>query len=259
MEWLTLIVLGAVQGATEFLPVSSSGHLVIGQELFGLPSNDTLVILLHAATLGSILVFFRRRIALLLLRDKRLLGPLAVGTIPAAIVGLVVKLKFPNFLEDPLQAGICLLATAAMLAASKRIAPGETECEQVSYRQAFLIGLAQAAAIAPGISRSGSTIVVGMAVGLRRVAAAEFSFLLAIPVIGGAALLEIISILRNGLTNADPGWAMLTAAMLTAFLVGLASLQWLVRWLQTFRLHYFAWWCAAAGIFAIVYFGFLPR
>ncbi len=260
MTWLQLILLGAVQGATEFLPVSSSGHLVIAAALFKLEPTDTplVVILLHAATLLSIVFYFHKRIILLFTRDRKLLGPLFVWTLPAAVVGITIQKVFPNVLERPLQAGAMLLVTAAMLAVSKRIVPGETNCEDVSYRQAFLIGLAQAAAIAPGISRSGSTIVTGLWVGLRRVAAAEFSFLLALPVIGGAAFLELWDIVSEGgfATDADR-WGPLLAAMASAFLVGLASLAWLVRWLQTFRLHYFAWWCGAVGIATIIFFGFV--
>ncbi len=258
MAWLELILLGALQGATEFLPVSSSGHLVIAAKLFAQSSRETpfLVVMLHAATLLSILVFFRRRIALLLTRDWQLWIPLAIGTIPAAVVGFIIKTRFPHFLESPVQAGVMLLVTAVMLAFSKRIKPGETDCEHVSWRQALLIGCAQAAAIAPGISRSGATIVAGMAVGLKRMAAAEFSFLLAIPVIGGAAILEIASAIKDSSwTAGSDGWGPLIAAMLAAFLVGLASLAWLVRWLRDFRLHHFAWWCAALGLFAVVYFG----
>ncbi|MDA7979955.1 MAG: undecaprenyl-diphosphate phosphatase [Pirellulales bacterium] len=259
MAWLELILLGVVQGATEFLPVSSSGHLVIVAKLFAARPTETpfVVVLLHAATLGSILVFFHRRIMLLLTRDWRLLGPLAVGTIPAGVIGYVIKSQFTGILESPVQAGVMLLVTAFLLLSSKWIKPGETACENVNYRQAFLIGLMQAAAIAPGISRSGSTIAVGIAVGLKRVAAAEFSFLLAIPVIGGAATWEVWNIITQGELMAGEGWGPMLAAMLAAFLVGLLSLKWLVHWLRDFRLHYFALWCGAVGLFAIVYFGLL--
>jgi undecaprenyl-diphosphatase len=204
MNAIQILILAAVQGVTEFLPVSSSGHLVIVESLMNTNVNITDVnIFLHAGTLLSILVFYWHRIWKLVAEDSRVIGLLVVGTIPAVIAGLVIKKSFEHVLESPMMAGLMLPITGLMLLwiASREV--GKEAYEGLTYKSALLIGLFQAIAILPGISRSGSTIVAGLIVGLRREAAATFSFLLAIPVIAGATVLELKELLGSHSLQTD--------------------------------------------------------
>ncbi len=261
MLWLEILVLAVVQGIAEFLPISSSGHVVVGLALFeqfGDPIAEKLTVnvILHMGTLAAILVFYWRRIWQLLGQDRRVIGLLVVGTLPAALVGIVVKkTEIGSFAEDALEsalvAGFMFPITGLLLLWGARHAPGETTCRELSHGRALLIGVFQAFAILPGISRSGSTIVAGLATGLRRDEAAAFSFLLAIPVIGGAGLLETLDLLEAAVTPMPP--AMLVVGALVSFVVGLLSLAWLVRWLATGRIHLFALWVMPLGAVVIAW------
>jgi len=241
---------------TEFLPISSDGHLVVAAALMA-PSEaanlevSDLVIVLHGGTLLSILVFYWQRILGLLRSDRRTIGLLVVATIPAVIVGLPAKLFAERWLENPLLAGIFLIVTGIVLLVAARGGRGLADYPALTYRQATLIGMAQAAAILPGLSRSGCTISTGLRIGLSPSAAATFSFLMAIPVIGGACLLESAKLLRAG------GLAMplghLAIGVVVSFVVGLVSLAWLVRWLERGRFALFAWWCIPLGLAVLVW------
>jgi len=250
MLYLQIILLAILQAVTEFLPVSSSGHLVVLASIFdqfgqAVEDKVTVNIMLHLGTLAAILTFYWRRIGALLGRDRRVIGLLVVGSIPAAVVGLPVKIFFDDVLEDPLLAGFMFLVTGAMLLWSRRYTPGQTECRDLSYTKALAIGLFQAVALLPGVSRSGSTIVAGLGAGLRRDEAATFSFLLAIPAIGGAGLLEVWELVEKS-GNSTPVLALIVGA-LVSFVTGLAALAWLVGWLQKGKLHNFAWWVLTVG------------
>jgi len=194
--WLEVVLLAVVQGIGEFLPISSSGHVVVGLALFEwfeVPIEEKLAVnvVLHLGTLGAILVFYWRRIWLLLGEDRRVIWLLIVGTLPAAVFGLAAKHFCQGVLESPLTAGLCFPLTGVLLIWSARRAPGELAMRELSAPQALLIGVFQAAAVLPGISRSGATIVAGLGAGLKREEAAAFAFLLAIPAIGGAGVLEL--------------------------------------------------------------------
>ena len=254
MTLLQILILGVVQGITEFLPVSSSGHLVVIQALFAkfdgqvLPDMVAVNVLLHAGTLAAILLFYRKRIAQLLLQDRRVIGLLAVGTIPAVGTGLIFKKILPEFLSSPLLAGFMFLITGGLLIWSgKREGCHDdlVEYQSLSYKQAFGIGLFQAAAILPGLSRSGWTIAGGMLLGLKRGAATTFSFLLAIPVIAGATLLELREWSIDK-TLVAPG--LLGFGTVIAFLVGLVSLWLLVKIVEKGRLAWFSYWLIPLGI-----------
>jgi len=259
MDWITVAVLAVVQGFTEFLPISSSGHLVIGGALLAQLNNARihgqieLNIVLHGGTLASILVFYRRRIWRLVGEDRRVIGLIVVGTLPAVLIGLPLKELAPEVLANPLLTGLMLLATAAILLAGGRLRRGEDDYARISYLQALLIGLAQAVAILPGISRSGATIVCGMSLGLRREAAATFSFLLAIPAITGGLVLEALD--SDGASSEATGtpWPLLLLGAVIAFAVGLVALWWLVRWLERGRLHLFAVWCVLLGLATLIW------
>jgi len=258
--WLEILVLAVVQGVAEFLPISSSGHVVVGAELFrqlGQPLEDklTLNIMLHLGTLLAILVFYRRRIARLVSEDRRIVGLIAVGSIPAALVGSVGLTGFgPTFqaaMGSALLAGLMFPITAAMLLWAARRPQGKTTCRELGYGAALVIGALQAFAILPGISRSGATIAAALGCGMRREEAATFSFLLAIPVIAGAGLLKTLKLAEHGSGSTPIGGLVMGAAI--ACTVGWISLWWLVRWLQQGRLHRLAWYLFPLGVAVVVW------
>ncbi len=255
MLWLQVLILAVLQGITEFLPVSSSGHVIVGASLFDqfgdvMDEKLTLNIVLHVGTLGSILVFFRDRIVALLGPDRRVIGLLVVGTLPAVAVGLMLKASpwgagIEQTLENPLVAGLMFPATGVLLLWGMRHAGGQLACRDVGYHHAVVIGLFQAFGILPGISRSGSTIVASLGCGLRREEAAAFSFLLAIPALAGGGMLEVIDLLRKG--PGDTPANMLLIGGLVSFLVGLVALSWLLRWIRQGRLGLFACYLIPLG------------
>ena len=200
-----LSVLAVLQGLTEFLPVSSSGHLVLAQAAMGIDDPAIVVdVALHVGTLFAVLVVYRRDLASLArgLFDGRWREPLllVLGTLPAVVVGLGFRDQVEVAFESPRTAAYGLFATAAMLFAGEAFRRRRLGMEPgpLSWRIALGVGIAQALAICPGISRSGSTIACGLALGLAPAAAARFSFLLAIPAIGGAALLQLPAVLDAG-------------------------------------------------------------
>ncbi len=257
-----IILLGIVQGLTEFLPVSSSGHLVVANSLLeamgGKPVEDLVEvsIVLHLGTLLAVLAFYRREIVRLLGTDRKAIPQLIVGTIPAVIVGLLIK-KGPFegleklILENPLVAGLMFPVTAAALLWVSRRKPGELDYPQLTWQKSLVIGLMQAAAILPGISRSGFTIAGGLGVGLSRQAAATFAFLLAIPVIAGAGLLESLDAMKAGTTGTSP--FNLVVGFVVSFAVGWAALKLLVGLVQRGRLAMFAYYLIPLGIAVLVW------
>lgn len=253
-----IVILAVVQGLTEFLPVSSSGHLVIVAKFLapdGQPQSldiSDLNIVLHAGTLVSILIVYFRRIAKLFGEDRRLVSRLVLATIPAVLVGIPIK-KFAeeSVLANPLLAGCLLVVTGVMLLVATRLPAGNIDYRDISYRRALIIGLSQAAAILPGLSRSGATISTGLSVGLNPASAATFSFLMAIPVIGGASLLEVVSLAQES-QFATPILHLLIGAGV-ACCVGLAALIWLIRWIERGKLEWFAAWCIPLGIAVVAW------
>lgn len=256
LELWHILVLAVIQGVTEFLPISSSGHLVIVAAVLSpqdgkLPEVIDVSIVLHLGTLGSILVYYWQRVWRLLGEDRRTIGLLIVGTLPAVAVGLPLEMFFRELLESPLLAGCLLPITGIILLAAARLHPQEGHYQELSYRRTLVIGLMQAVAILPGISRSGTTISTGLAIGLSPRAAATFSFLLAIPALSGAGVLQAADLLK-GEPVATP-WQHLLAGAIVSFIVGLCALAWLVRWLEKGRLQWFAWWCIPVGIGVVVW------
>ncbi len=257
LNLLQLLVLAVVQGITEFLPVSSSGHLVLLSDLMmggdqeALESFVEVNIVLHIGTLFSILVYYWLHIGRLLREDRRVAGLLIAGTIPAVVVGLPLKELCPQVLSNPLLAGVMLIVTGGLLLLSKRWQSGQREYAQLPYWQAMLIGCAQACAVLPGLSRSGTTIAAGLGLGLAPKQAATYSFLMALPVIGGAGVLEAIKMARGTPIQLPAGHLLLAA--LVSFAVGLVSIAALMRLLQRGKLYYFAWWCIPVGLAVVVW------
>ncbi|WP_442505739.1 undecaprenyl-diphosphate phosphatase [Novipirellula sp. SH528] len=258
---LQILFLAVVQGIAEFLPISSSGHLVVLGALTGkLSESPTLEIILHAGTLGSILVIYWRRILDLLFSDRRVIAMLVVGTIPAAIVGLTIKKNFEWLMRSPLLAGCMLIVTGAFLILLGRLRPREGEYREMSLLNAFGVGCFQAFAILPGISRSGSTILGARLLGMKNEDSVTFSFLLAIPAICGAVVLELKDFLESRQietpVSAESGDVAFSPALLAigaavSFVVGIAALKWLIGWSRLDRLHWFAAWCIPAGLATI--------
>jgi undecaprenyl-diphosphatase len=253
-----VLVLAVVQGVTEFLPVSSDGHLALVKPLLWKsgqpPESLDLTIVLHLGTLGSILIFYRRQIAELLTQDRRVLWLMFLGTLPLVFIVLPLKLllgdRFDGILENVLLAGFMLPVTGAALILSGRSGGGNRDYRHLRWCDALLIGLAQGAAILPGLSRSGSTISTGLALGMTRRAAATYSFLLAIPALAGAGGYEALSILRHGAKlSAAPMDLAIGAAV--SFAVGLAALSVLSRVIERGRLSYFGWYCIGLGIVVV--------
>ncbi len=250
-EYVKVIILSIVQGIGEFLPISSSGHLVVIESFLIGPNeraDSELSIVLHFGTLLSILLYYRRRIWALLLADRHVILTLIYATLPAVFAGLIIKKKFKFIIESPLLAGFMLPLTGFMLLGLQRMKAGELEYQKLPAWKAVVVGLAQAFAILPGISRSGSTIVMGVWLGMRREAAATFSFLMAIPVIGGAMLLEVID--SGGFTMP---WQLALLGIGLSFVVGYFSLSVLVRLLDSGKLHWFAYWLIPFGLAIVVW------
>ncbi|RMG37508.1 MAG: undecaprenyl-diphosphate phosphatase [Planctomycetota bacterium] len=267
-QLLTAFLLGVVQGVAEFLPISSSGHLVLGETLLrrwtgisaGNPSATGGLffnVALHLATLLAILVVYRAELRELP-RRRRLVGMIVLASVPAAVVGLTLKDWFETAFQTPEVAGIGLLVTSVLLVAGQRWETRRDGLQDLTWQQALLVGMFQAAALVPGISRSGSTIAAGLLAGLRREAATTFSFLIAIPAIGGAALLESLDHVRQGGAGAAggrPDWQALGIGMAAAFLFGLLSLRWLIGLVNRGRLARFACYTAAVGALTLVLCG----
>jgi undecaprenyl-diphosphatase len=254
-----VLVLAVVQGVTEFLPVSSDGHLALVEPLIWTsktprPEAMDLTIVLHLGTLGSILVFYRRRIVELLTSDRRVAGLIILGTIPAVALVLVCKVLLDDRLEEILKsvflAGLMLPVTGAALIWATFRAGGERDYRELTWFDTIVIGIAQALAILPGLSRSGSTITAGFARGLSRRAAATYSFLLAIPALAGAGAYEGLKMAKHGATlSASPGDLVIGAVV--SFGVGLVALSLLSRVVERGRLHYFGWYCIGLGVVVI--------
>jgi undecaprenyl-diphosphatase len=258
MEILQALILGIVQGVGEFLPISSSGHLVIvGELLDGVMGKKTeldeklmLNVVLHAGTLFSILVVYREKI-FKLLKQPRVCVLLVIASIPAGYMGFMYKDLFEQVFANPLVAGCALFITAGLLVAGQKLERSELEYEELPMASSFMIGLFQAGALVPGISRSGSTISGGLLLGLKRDSAAAFSFLMAIPVIGGAALIQAKDVFTGDTTVGNP-LALLVGGVVS-FVVGLFVLRWLVELIAKGKLHYFAYYCVTVGTLTIIW------
>ena len=271
MSWLEALILGILQGLTEYLPVSSSGHLAIGQALFGLDdgaSNLTFTVLLHVATVLSTLVILWKEIVWIfkdlfakqswssyqgLNGGTKYTINILISMIPVAIVGFFFKDKVEEvFGSGLLIVGIMLLVTASLLAFSYFAKPRQKE--NISPLHAFIIGIAQACAVMPGLSRSGSTIATGLLLGNKKEKLAQFSFLMVIPPILGEALLDVKDIFEVGFSEAMSGISPVAAIVgfLAAFISGCFACKWMLNIVKKGKLIWFAIYCAIVGILAIV-------
>ncbi len=261
--WAEAALLGVLQGMTEFLPVSSSGHLVLGQAALGLAEPQVLFdILVHVGTLAAVLYFYGRD-ALRILRAwlLSLAGKpgdrasahtgwlILLGTVPAGVVGVLLEDFIEGLFASPRMTSLALLATGALLFFGKSpTGDGRGEAE-LTWRDALVIGAFQALAIVPGISRSGSTITSALFLGIDRETAARFSFLLSIPAIGGALLLKA----RHFAAVSPADMAPYIVGTLAAAAAGVFALGWLLRVVRRGNLRGFAYYCWALGIMGIFF------
>lgn len=266
MDILQSFLLGLIQGLTEFLPISSSGHLALGRYILGgeTEMGITFEVVVHFGTLCSIVVYYRTLIldliksgiAFLAAPSEKKDDPqvktilfILVSMIPAFIVGFTLKDAVEDIFSNPLLVSVMLMVTGLILFLTKF---SKQPSGEVTLGKSFLIGLAQAFAMIPGVSRSGSTISASLYLGISREEAANFSFLMVIPVIGGAMLLQLKELADVGVSDAQV--LSLVVGFLTAFISGYYALKYLIIILKKQGFHYFAYYCWIVGAIGIFYF-----
>jgi undecaprenyl-diphosphatase len=246
------ILWGLIQGLTEFLPISSSGHLVLIPALLGREGPDLATsAMLHLGTLVAVLVYYRTDVMQMARFDRsgrRLLTLIAIGTIPAVVLGLAFKSKIEELTEDPRTVAIFLILTGVVLLATMLLRPGRRGVTDLDPKDAGLIGLAQALALIPGVSRSGMTISAGLARGMDPVEAARFAFLLGIPAIAGAGLLSMADLVSEG-TGIT---ASIIVGTIVAGIAGYFAIALLIRILTQVGLAPFGVYCVLVGGFSLV-------
>jgi len=262
MTFIQALLLGILQGATEFLPVSSSGHLVIFPHLLGWSEPglafDTL---LHLGTLAAVIFYFRRELWQLAVAvwdslrrrkldtvEARLAWFLVLATIPGALLGFLFEDQVEQLFGMPRTVAIFLLVTAALLALSELLSRRSRGLETLTWRDALMIGLAQAAAILPGLSRSGATIAAGLLLGYRREESTRFSFLLAIPIVLGGGLYQLLKLVMAGFSGVG---SLALVGMLAAALVGYAAISGLLALVRRHALWPFVAYCALLGVLVL--------
>ncbi len=257
MNYLEAVILGLLQGLTEFLPVSSSGHLVIAQYFLGINQPGvTFEVMVHFGTLLSIIWVFRQDLLSLLgglaseKKERKLLMLLVIGTIPTGLMGIALKSFFTGLFDKPFNAGIMLLVTGFIVLAVSRISVKNKSVKTMKVQDALVIGVCQGIAIIPGISRSGSTILGALWRGLNRDTAVKYSFLLALPAIGGATLLELGDLLK--LEKSAELLQPSLLAMLIAFISGVFALIVFIKLLKRGKFHYIAYYCWIMGTLTVL-------
>jgi len=269
MDVISAVALGVVQGLTEFLPVSSTGHLILAYELFGIEDENALafVAVLHLSTLAAVIVYFfsdiwqlinagLRKIGKLPVneRDLVLLQALIIGTIPAVVLGLTLESVMETLLRNPLLvAGALVLGSILFMYAEWRYTKTK-QSNEMNVKKGLKIGFFQALALIPGMSRSGSAIAGGMLLGLSRVEATRFSFLLAIPIILGAGVKKMLELMESSETVP---WLSISIGAVVAFAVGFIAIHFMLSFVKRHTLWPFIWYriILAAFILFIVVFG----
>ena len=268
MNWLQALILGLVQGLTEFLPVSSSGHLAIGREILGVEASEDLVfeITVHAATVLATIIVFRKQIWKLLCglfkfkynEETDYVLKILVSLIPVFVVGMLFKDVVEEMFSSLLVVGIALIVTALLLFFSDMVSKGRSAAAQepdkyqngISYWQAFVIGLGQAVAVVPGLSRSGTTISTGLLCGVKREAVAQFSFLMVLIPILGEAFLEVVG---GEVGASSVGLLPLAVGFIAAFISGVFACRVMIALVKKAKLKWFALYCAVVGVLVIVF------
>lgn len=262
MSWFEALILGILQGLTEYLPVSSSGHLAIGSALFGIEGEEnlTFTIVVHVATVLSTLVILWKEIDWIFkglfkwkMNDEtKYVLNIIVSMIPIGIVGVFLKDTVEEiFGSGLLIVGCMLILTAVLLTFSYYAKPRQKE--KISMRDAFIIGIAQACAVMPGLSRSGSTIATGLLLGNKKESLAQFSFLMVIPPILGEAMLDGMKIMEDA-SSASAGISTLSLVIgfMAAFISGCIACKWMINIVKKGKLIWFGIYCAIAGIITVI-------
>lgn len=273
MEWFEALILGILQGLTEFLPVSSSGHLEIGKALLGIKIEDNLLfsILLHAATALSTIVIFRKEIGFILKgmlkfrwnNEWEFAVKVLISMIPIGIVGVFFKDMLESYFEGniPFVGGMLVVTSILLFLTRFKQTNNEQKAEReepsiaylnknISYWQALVIGMAQAVAVLPGLSRSGATVATALLIGVPRDEAARFSFLMVLAPIFGANLLEIKDFMEKD-TAVSFDISLMVIGFITAFIVGLIACYWMIELVKKRKLIYFAIYCLIVGLIAL--------
>ena len=268
MNWLQALILGLVQGLTEFLPVSSSGHLTIGREILGVEAAEDLVfeVTVHVATVLATIIVFRKEIWKLLCGlfkfkyndETDYILKICVSMIPVFVVGMFFKDKVESLFSSLLVVGLALVVTAMLLLFSDIVSYRRKSAAALSdkYRngigwwQAFVVGIGQAFAVIPGLSRSGTTISTGLLCGVRREAVAQFSFLMVLVPILGEAFLDVVG---GDMAASSVGMLPLLVGFLAAFVSGLFACKVMIALVKKARLRWFALYCALVGLAVIIY------
>jgi undecaprenyl-diphosphatase len=249
------LLLGILQGFTEFLPVSSSGHLALAQML--IPGFDQPGVLfdamLHVGTAAAVVAFERRQIVEWAgsAVGRRVLALLVVGTLATAVVGFALRGVATRAFERPLWVAAFLVVTGCVVAATRWLGSGERGVERTSWREAAFIGLLQGLAVFPGLSRSGTTIAAGLGAGLERSWAARFSFLLGVPAVAGVTVIELLSH-RHELASTSGSFALACiGGAVTAFIAGYVALAIVLKTVSSRVFHRFAWYCIPVGLIVL--------
>ena len=259
MDYLDSLILGIIQGLTEFLPVSSSGHLELGKSLLGdnsLPKESMIfTVVLHFATALSTIVVFRKDIIEIIKEllkfewnsNTQFIFKVIISMIPAALIGVFFEMELESlFSNNIVLVGAMLIITGLLLLLADR---AQNTSKNVSFKNAFTVGVAQAIAILPGISRSGATISTAVLLGIDKTKAARFSFLMVIPLIFGKIFKDIFS---GELSYENAQITSLSIGFIAAFVSGLLACTWMIRLVKNSQLKYFAYYCAVVGIIAIL-------
>jgi len=271
MNLINAVILAIVQGLTEFLPVSSSGHLVLGEAILGAESFGTSIafeLVVHLGTFLAVLaIFWHDIIHLISVFAPRAVKPgiwkqeyrenadfkltilMLVAMLPAGIIGLILRDNISELFSQPFMVSIALVVTGSMLLSTKFYRKSDNP---IGVWQAVLIGFAQALALVPGISRSGSTITMGLALGIKQEQVARFSFIMVLPLIVAATVLEFIDLIQIGISADEI--IHLGVGLIVSFIVGYLSLKWLLSLLRQGHFHYFAWYCYTIAIAGLIYF-----
>ena len=270
LDIISAIILGAVQGLSEFLPISSSGHLVIVPHLLGVDTNLAFDTVLHLGTLIAIFSFFWRDIIDLIkgfllslidlsegfgkfkqcLRDNpssRFAWLIIIGSIPTALIGLLIKDAVENIFRGTVFVGFFLIVTGLLLYYSERQKHGSITQKNMSFKQSIIVGICQGLAVLPGISRSGSTIASGLCLGLEREYAARYSFLLSLPAVIGAGLIQV-----KDIATIDVSTTVLLAGFLSSVIFGYLAIKLLMKIIKGWSLDIFAYYCWIIGILTLV-------
>ena len=268
MTWFQALLLGLVQGLTEFLPVSSSGHLAIGREILGVEASGDLVfeVVVHAATVLATIVVFRKEIWKLLCGlfkfryndETDYILKIGLSMIPVLFVGLFLKDKVEALFSSLLVVGLALLVTALLLYLSDRLSPARRQAlseapgarNGISWLQALIIGIGQAFAVIPGLSRSGTTISTGLLCGVKRESVAQFSFLMVLIPILGEAFLDLVG---GDMAASTIGALPLAIGFLAAFVSGLFACKVMIALVKKAKLKWFALYCAIVGLLVILF------